>query len=537
VPGPEFDIQPGHVDAFDVQPGHVGKPTTTATGAFVDHGANAAAFGFGDEMVGGYKALAKKILPESMGGAPAGTRIGDIYRHDRDEVRQRFATEADEHPVASTAGDFAGALVSTAALPGGAEAAEIKALAEAGAGAAARKLALTGAAKTGAALGAVNGLGNSNADLTKGDVGGAVADTAKGAALGAGAAVVGQKVGEKIGQGLGAAKDALEDLAQRKAVNALRPTAGEVGKLVDEHNLEPLGDWLLRNKVVEAGDTYKDVLEKATGIQKASGKALEGILAELDATGATIPKQKLVEAFTDLAGEAEARGPGAAPLVKKYLAEAEAVSNRPEQNLTFSQAEEWKRGFQDRVNYAKRNPSVAQQGDEQLAQAARNVVETEAQAAAQKSGTDLADRFMLAKTTYGNAAKAADMAEGGLARAEARNIASPSDKFTAGGALVTGVLTGHPLAGVAGAVVAPVVNKVVRERAASTMAAGAQSLSQKVARLAQTSPAKLGGYGQILAGALQRGGQDAFDAHMYVLGQTDPKFQALTKKLSEEQQP
>lgn len=490
------------------------KPSTSATGAFVEHAANQGVLGFGDELVGGYKALAKKVLPESLGGAPADTPIGDTYRHDRDEVRARLATEAAEHPIASGAGDFVGAAIPAIAAPGGDG--------------------IVGAAKVGAALGGAAGLGNSDADLTKGEFEQAAKDTSKGAALGGAAAGAGEWIGSKI-PGLSASvKDWLEDLSQRKAVNAIRPTAGEVKTLVNDKQLEPLGDWLLRNKVVEAGDTFGDIATKAEGVRNGAGQALEKSLAELDATGATIPKQKLVDAFTDLAADAEAQGPGAQSLVKKYLDEAQKVADRPEQNLTFSQAEQWKRGFQDRVNYARQNPTALQMGDEQLAGAARKVVEDEAQNAAQQAGGDVADRFMQAKTAYGNAAKASAMAKGALARQEARNIASPSDKATALGALATGIATGHPVLGIAGAGAAAVVNKVARDRAASTTAVAARSLSEKIASLAASNPRKLGAYGAVLAGALQRGGQQELDANLYVLGQTDPKFQDITRKLAEE---
>lgn len=490
------------------------KPQSSAAGAFVEHAANQGALGFGDEMVGGYKALAKKVLPESLGGAPPGTPIGDIYRHDRDEVRARLATEAQEHPIASTVGDIAGGAVPLLLAP---EADGIAA-----------------AAKIGAATGAAAGLGNSDADLTKGEFAQAAKDMSKGAALGGAGGAAGQAIASKIPGVSAAVKDWLEDLSQRKAVNAIRPTAGEVKNLVQEKQLEPLGDWLLRNKVVEAGDTFGDIAAKAEGVRNAAGQALEESLGELDATGATIPKQKLVDAFTDLAADAESQGPGAKSLGDKYLAEAQKVADRPEQNLTFSQAEQWKRGFQDRVNYARQNPTALQMGDEQLAGAARKVVEDEAQNAAQQAGGDVADRFMQAKTAYGNAAKASAMAKGALARQEARNIASPSDKATALGALATGVAMGHPVAGAAAAVGVGVVNKVVRDRAASTTAVAARSLSEKIAGLAASNSRKLGAYGAVLAGALQRGGQTELDANLYVLGQTDPKFQEISRKLAEE---
>lgn len=532
APAPSSGARPLGINLSAASP-----PDVSGTESFLRGGAQGATLGFGDELEGLIQAAGRKYLPDALGGgsaADATRSVTDLYREGRDVARRENDAAEEAHPALYTAGDVAGGLITTPLLPGGGAAVEAEALAKAGLTQAAKKVALRAAVKTGAELGAASGLGTSRADLTRGDVAGAAADTLKGGVFGGAAGGAGEIVGSKIGAAAEGVRDWLQDLAPRKAVNALRGTAEEVKALVRTKQLEPLGDWLLRNKIVEAGDTFDDVLTKATGVQKGAGKALEGVLAELDATGAVIPKQKLADAFMDLATQAEGRGPGAAPLVRKYTAEAEAVMKRPEQNITFSQAEEWKRGFQDRVNYGKKNPSALQQGDQELANASRQLVEDEAEKAAQASGSDVADRFMQAKNAYGYASKAADMAEGALGRQEARNIASPSDKYAGGAALVAGLLTGHPLAGAAGAVVVGAANKLVRDRAASTTAVAAQSLSQRVAQIAQTSPRKLGAYGAVLAGALQRGGQSAFDAHMYVLGQTDPKFQELTKKLSEE---
>jgi len=51
----------------------------------------------------------------------------------------------------------------------------------------------------------------------------------------------------------------------------------------------------------------------------------------------------------------------------------------------------------------------------------------------------------------------------------------------------------------------------------------------------RNQPGKLGPYGAVLSNALRRGGQQAFDAHAFVLGQSDPGFQALVQELGKEQ--
>jgi hypothetical protein len=417
----------------------------------------------------------------------------------------KLEQQAREHPVASTVGDIAGGVVTAPLVP------QVKSVGA--------------AAKLGATLGAAAGLGNSNADVTKGDVRGAALDTSLGALVGGAAGAAGQKIGASIPGASSAAADELKDLAERKAVNALRPKASEVQKLIENGKLGELGDWLLRNNVVEAGDTFKGIATKAEGIKAGAGKALDAALQDLDATGQTIPKSTLADAFMDLATQAEQRGPGAEPVVQKYLAAAQAVMDRPEKELTISQGETWKRAYQDAVNYAKRNRTPLEQGSEEIAGAALRTVEDAADKAA--AGTPLADTFRAAKDTYGKAAQSTEMAGGALSRQESRNIASPSDKV----AFLEALEQSHNpmLAAVAG-----IVNNQVRNRAASTTAVVANKISGKLAALSAADQAYLGRVGTVLASAFQRGGQKELNAHLYVLAQTDPKFNELKQKVGDD---
>lgn len=133
--------------------------------------------GFGDELAGAAGATLDKALPESMLGAPANKSWTDLYRENRDFARNLNKQAAEDQPAANLAGNVVGGIASSALLPSG----------ETAQGASLLKKAWA-ASKAGALVGGAAGLGTSEADLTRGDVSGALADSGKGAAFGAGTA-------------------------------------------------------------------------------------------------------------------------------------------------------------------------------------------------------------------------------------------------------------------------------------------------------------------------------------------------------------
>jgi len=156
-----------------------------------------ASLGFGDEAsaaidtvtshIPGYRWLAQKM--NAVGGSGAGLPVDDpsiTYQERRDAYRAANEAAHAANPKTYLGGELAGG-AATAVVPvaGAAKAATLGA-----------KIA-TGAFE-GAAIGGAAGLGNSNADLTKGEIGGAAKDTALGAA---GGAVVGA-AGSAVARGL-----------------------------------------------------------------------------------------------------------------------------------------------------------------------------------------------------------------------------------------------------------------------------------------------------------------------------------------------
>lgn len=144
------------------------QPSELASGAL--GGLQGVSLGFADEMEGLAGALANKV-----GG-------GEFdYTERRDKARERYAEAERVNPKSFTAGRVVGG-VGGVLLPGGAAAKTLK-----------------GAMALGAATGAAQGLGESEADLTEGEVGEAAKDAVVGGAVGAGAGAIGHGASRAAG--------------------------------------------------------------------------------------------------------------------------------------------------------------------------------------------------------------------------------------------------------------------------------------------------------------------------------------------------
>jgi hypothetical protein len=187
----------------------------TALGRGLGQGATAS---FGDEASGLVQALGMKYLPESLGGGGAQAErapFWSLYRANRDAARQEDAAAAKEHGFLYGLGNVVGG--APLAIATGGKAKTLGAL-------------LT----TGGILGATTGLGGSNTDLTRGelgDFGRAGLDTGLGGVLGMAGGGIGyglQKAAPYVGSQLqkvgGYAGDKLKDLAGWLKVNSLHPT-------------------------------------------------------------------------------------------------------------------------------------------------------------------------------------------------------------------------------------------------------------------------------------------------------------------------
>lgn len=210
-------------------------PTKSVAQAAGLGAAQGATVGFGDEVGGLVQAVGNRVLPESAGGRASGEKSPSFvedYRQERDAQRAENEEAKRSHQVAYVSSEIGGAL---ATAP----------LTKVGKG-------LAGAIKVGAKFGAAAGLGNSKADLTKGEVGGAAADTALGAGIGATAGAV----GHGAVKGLGAVVRGVSNAVGGESAQVANAAKG-IAQQIAEHSDEPSAI---------AGETVKSASDKAVGL-------------------------------------------------------------------------------------------------------------------------------------------------------------------------------------------------------------------------------------------------------------------------------
>jgi hypothetical protein len=257
------------------------------------------------------------------------------------------------------------------------------------------------------------------------------------------------------------------------------------------------------------------------------------VLDALEAKGVRGPVARdIADQFVAQGQQAEANSLGTG-VPELYSSLSDELGQKPVDQagqLGLKQAEAIKRSLQEKARYDKISGDTLMEGARKdAASTVRGAVE-DAVDVAGKSSNDpvtraLSDSFVPLKEQLSRLIPASDAADRGAAMAARRRMFSLSDNLMGAAKLGAGDGVGAG-AGMVG-------NMMLRTRGTSTAAVIAKGAADKLSHLAQTNPAVLGKYGAILSGAFQRGGQDALNANMYVLGQTDPEFTELTKKLDE----
>jgi hypothetical protein len=290
--GQDFDP-----DAYLSEKTAQAAPTQPSLGDALRRGATqGATLGFGDEIVGAVSAPLLKLIGKFSGNAAyqdafGNKPLGDLYREGRDIERKADTSAEAAHPVAYTGGQLAGGALTAPFAASG----------------------LAGAVGYGAA----SGLGGSEADLTKGEIGRAALDTAIGAGVGAAAHGVASGIG-KLGQkALGRAgqiEAQMTENAARKAIQETLSARSEAGQAAQAayRTLEHIRDLGAKQPevlqgLIDTGVLDPNVVAKLEGelLAKSGGK-LGGDVARKEATAETLSAMAQSEPSraADLAEEA-----------------------------------------------------------------------------------------------------------------------------------------------------------------------------------------------------------------------------------------
>ena len=201
-------------------------------------------------------------LSDEITGALESLFTDKSYTQARDESRANNAEAARQNPISYGAGTIAGGLA-TAVVPG--------------LGAVEGATALGTAARAGV-QGAVAGFGSSNADLTKGDVGGALRDTVEGGVTGALVGGALHKAGDVIG---GNAEKTFEKDANASLYGKARPKDATQAFRVQDANPEIAKEVIYSDdfkpvlKLARQGKTEEAVDAAQAFVDKASEKRLD----------------------------------------------------------------------------------------------------------------------------------------------------------------------------------------------------------------------------------------------------------------------
>lgn len=460
--------------------------------------------GFSDELAGVYDKV----------------KHGKPYEQGRDESRANNEAARKAHPWIYGGGEVGGGIGSAVLAGPGA-------------------LSLKGAAAAGAAI----GLGNSKADLTKGEIGGAALDTGVGTVLG----VAGQKVGEKViapgvkyvGQKLSPVGEYLSQKFGSKAEQLAETATGATGREAEKF-APGAGRELLDRKIVRAFNSPADIAKNANKAQQVADMEMDKILSQLDDAGVKATPQDVMGELDRRIGQLSDDPSSASAARQLETIKGDIAKSMGNENQFLSTIEKWKRGFNNNRRINWQNPEVAGANKE----AYRTMMDT-TENLATAHDPQLAAAFKDAKNTHGLLEPVINASERRASQLSQHPILGLND-IAAGTA---GAVAGDPSLGllsVAG-------RRLMAPRIASTGAVALDKASQFVGSkpiqsLAKSSPVlnfgvasannfqpeqilqKVAGtpYEKTLQDALARG-QDSFSGSYFLLQQRDPKFREAVK--------
>jgi hypothetical protein len=536
------------------------RPKTSIGDSVVRGAAQGMTLGFADEAAAGIGAL--------YDYATTPLDLGLAYQGRRSAIRRADDEAKEDNPWAYGLSQAGGGLA-TLAVPG------------AGAVTAAKAATTAGRAGLAAATGAATGLGNSNADLLKGELGQAALDTGVGAALGAGAQVgfdkvlapAAKAVAGKVREVGAKVPAALKGAAERRAFKA---AAGNQDKVFKEARAQgrvnEIGRQLLDDDVVTFGASAQGIADKAGQLREEAWDGMKGIFKQIDdeAPGA-VDGTKIAAKIRDYAAQIDS--PNTEATVANLLRQAERYEAMGAINLSRAQdiknTYKWKMGdslSQDSTNTVKRIVGEEMEGAvEAYTQAARragseaveeapsqfgqmlatgsdNVVgfpprgapampaggailrEADDATAEALGPKEAAELYANLKNRYGSFATAEDAAEGLASRQEKNRTLSFTDYLMMAGQMAAnpgqtalGAVKG--LAGAGG-------NKALRERGSSMAAVGLDKIGDMLAE----SPQAFGKFAKPLQDAAARSPQALAVTHFLLMNQ-DPEYRdLLTKK-------
>lgn len=454
--------------------------------------AQGATFGFGDEINGFIQAAGAQLMGEKQG-------FWDSYRQNRDAFRREDKAAEDAHGTLYTVGNIAGGIPAAVALPGGSF-----------------------------TQGAAFGLGNSDADLTKGEPveylkagGSALAGglIGKGAELGLNK-VVAPLVGKAAGAVRGAVSDAADSFANSRMLKAVGMIQKDMrGKAPEQ--LQEMGGRLYDELKPSFGDDAASLLEKSKEALKGRGQqigdALDSATQSFDLT--PVLRRAHAEILAPMAKNPIAARDGA-KVIDSVVRLGEQAKAGP---LSIAEANRIKTALDEGINWKTDPKSVTN-----LAKRLRGILDDEIEAQLGRANPDAATSLAEGKGLYGPLKEAVKAGKGAVQREQGNRFVSLTDHLVGlGSSAAMGPI------GALGAGAMALINKMARERGPAIAAIAGKNLAammgkpgtvSKAAALVAENPTVLGRYGAMLEKALEESSPDAFHALHAAIEQSDPEY-------------
>ena len=517
------------------------KPSVSKGTSAVRGAAQGVTMGLADEALGAIGVPVQKAMDAFTGNKlNENATLKELYQRLRDDERLKDKTAKEANPKTYMGGEFAGGMASTV-IPGTQ-------------GNTAAKL---------AALGGIQGLGNSTADLTEGDVTGAAIDTGIGGTLGVaagkglpaaakGAGWVGDKLGiNKVAGWLGkkAAKapDALERFAEERSAKAMGATKGTIKK-IGEDKIREIGRGGLDEGIVTPFATTKTMTKRAQDLMKKGGENMDQAYSAIDDAGASTFNPLNVASKVD----DELGGFYRSPINRGETAQLEntieSILMRGGDNIPLKEAQLLKREI-GKVAYPagrKVNPAIVTE-KQRMAQEAYRIINKSIDESAEKASKTIGDDAIAAtlktgKKQYGIGAGAEDLLDEKSSSELGNKFVGLTDWGLGGGGLAASLITANPagIALTAGAIGAKKLGEKfgnnVMATGADATAKGARWLGDKIPDLIKSNPQIMGKYAPAFQNAMLKGAQQVGLTH-WLLMNNDPEYRQMLDGIEKQGEP
>lgn len=454
-------------------------------------GAQGLSLGSADEGSAAIRAVKDYLLNKFEQGESG---YGDIYRRLRDESREKDRLAREANPKTFMGSQVAGAILPAAAATIGTKGAALPAV----------------AGRLGA-MGVAEGLGHSEADLTKGEIGQGAQDAALGGLVGLATPVVAKGAGTVAKNLFKKGADAAGSVADVQASKALGLTGAQRGK-VGEATARRIGREALDDDIVRPFASDEAMLTQLQRTRGDAGRTIGRVESMIDEAGAVKPQgaRPLADLMRSISRfEGTEGGKPIANQFKKALVDLEAFNEQPSVE-----------GLQNLKNIygqlARPKGALATESkagyEEALHAITREIDRTVAKGAKELGDPSLYDDFVRSKRQYHLLGRGEEALEKKIVSETGKKSVGLTDLMVGGG---IGLGTMNPVAGLA----AVGGKKLLEANGPQVTATTARGLQ----RMLEETPNIFGSFTPVLQRAAERGVQHLITTN-YVLQQQSPEY-------------